>query len=156
VAPPVPTATSSASPTSDRSGEFGNTVLELAFPLILLLFEWGLKRVLAVDTREFIGPTLAATGLSFLVPLTKPKKSYVAVDVGKFATVRAKWDEDFIPITLLFIFLFFFVWLASCYVSLKYPYLAVVFRSYSMSLQIVLGALAYFISLVMTGIKKAL
>src|SRR5580658_9277036 len=123
----------------------GNALLLYGFPLILVLFEWALRTIIGVDSSEFIGPTLAATGLSFLVPLTEPKEDIVALAAGKIAKVRSEADKDFVPITMLFIFLFFFLWLASCYASLKHRDQVVSYRSFSMSLQAFIGWLAYLI-----------
>jgi hypothetical protein len=134
----------------------GNALLLYGFPLILVLFEWALRTIIGVDSSEFIGPTLAATGLSFLVPLTEPKEDIVALAAGKIAKVRSEADKDFVPITMLFIFLFFFLWLASCYASLKHRDQVVSYRSFSMSLQAFIGWLAYLISLIMAGIKELL
>lgn len=103
-----------------------------------------------------MGPTLAAAGVSFLVPLIKPKWEYSAVDVGKLARARAVWDEDFIPIVHVFILLFLFAWLATCYVSLELSNVVVTVGSSNIPLQIVLGVLLYFISLVFTGMKEKL
>lgn len=141
---------------SQESGKLGIAIWELTFPAILVLFEWGLRRVVGVNAWEFMGPTLAAAGLSFLVPLIKPKWEYSAVDVGKLARVRAVWDEDFIPIVHVFILLSLFAWLATCYVSLELSDRVVAVGSWNVPLHIVLGALAYFISLVFTGMKEKL
>jgi hypothetical protein len=134
----------------------GSALLLYGFPLILVLFEWALRTIIGVDSSEFIGPTLAATGLSFLVPLTEPKEDIVALAAGKIAKVRSEADKDFVPITMLFIFIFFFLWLASCYASLKHRDQVVSYRSFSVSLQAFIGWLAYLISLIMAGIKELL
>jgi len=74
-------------------------VLIYGFPLLLLLFEWGLRSLLAVDSWGFTGPTLAAAGLSFLVPLTKPKTLSVGVPNAPNAIVGSRGDQEFIALT---------------------------------------------------------
>lgn len=44
-----------------------------AYPLFLVLVEWFLRSFASLETKTFIGPTLAAVGASLLLPLTVKK-----------------------------------------------------------------------------------
>jgi hypothetical protein len=47
-----------------------NRILIYAFPFFLALMEWLLRISLRVDSKEFVGPTIAAAALGLLLPLT--------------------------------------------------------------------------------------
>jgi len=126
------------------------SVLIYGFPLVLLLFEWGLRSLLTVDSWGFTGPTLAAAGLSFLVPLTKPKILNVAVPNAPNAVAISKDDNEFIALVWLLILAFLFVWSGACYASIKYPD----HRVLGVSTHLFVGGVAYLISLVMIFIKE--
>lgn len=123
-------------------------VLIYGFPLTLLGFEWGLRTMLSVDASGFTGPTLAAAGLSFLMPLVKPKQrklngheDYVAI---------SKTEIAFIPFLWLFVLLFLFSWSWSCYVSLKLP----LDTTMGFPSHLAIGGSVYTISLILTAIKE--
>jgi hypothetical protein len=142
--------------TSHESGKLGIAIWEFSFPAILVLFEWGLRQIVGVNAWEFMGPTLAAAAVSFLVPLTKPKWEPSPVGARELARARAVWDEDFVSIMHVFILLFLFAWLATCYVSLMFSNKVVGVGSRDIPLHIIFGALLYFISLVFTWMKEKL
>jgi hypothetical protein len=125
-------------------------VLIYGFPLILLLFEWGLRTVLVVESWGFTGPTLSAAGLSFLVPLTKPKVLNVQVPNQPNAVVTSTADRQFVALVWLFVLAYLFAWSASCYVSIKTPDHKVI----GLSTHLVIGGAAYLLSLLMTFIKE--
>lgn len=126
------------------------SVLIYGFPLVLLLFEWGLRNIMAVDTSGFTGPTLAAAGLSFLVPLTKPKILNVQVPGASNAVVTSRADSQFVAVTWLMILAFLFVWSSSCYASIKLPG----YKVYGVAGHLFIGAIAYIVSLFMTFLKE--
>jgi hypothetical protein len=103
-----------------------------------------------VDTSGFTGLTLAATGLSFLVPLTKLKELNVSVPDKVSAVAVAKTDIQFVGFTWLMLLIFLFVWSSSCYVSIKHPDLFV----FGMPAHLAIGSIAYLLSLIMTFIKE--
>ncbi len=125
-------------------------ILIYGFPLTLLAFEWGLRTMLNVDTAGFTGPTLAAAGLSFLMPLVKPKLIPIANQPKTFAI--SKGDANFIPVLWLFVFVFLFSWCFSCYVSLKFP----TDKTFGFASHLVIGGILYAISLIFTAIKEKL
>jgi hypothetical protein len=125
-------------------------ILTYGFPLILLAFEWGLRTVLVVDARAFTGPTLAAAGLSFLVPLARPKILSVQVAGARSAIVISKGDHHLIPVVWLLVLIFLFAWSGSCYASVRYPQHTV----WGVDTHLFIGLGAYLLSLVMTFIKE--
>jgi hypothetical protein len=125
-------------------------MLIYGFPLTLLAFEWGLRTVLNVDTAGFTGPTLAAAGLSFLMPLVKPKLIDIPGQSKTYAI--SKRDVNFIPVLWIFVFIFLFSWCLSCYVSLKFPS----DKTCGFSSHLVIGGALYALSLILTAIKEKL
>jgi hypothetical protein len=56
-----------------------NRALIYTFPFFLVLMEWLLRTSLRVDSREFVGPTIAAAALGLLLPLTGLKNREFAL-----------------------------------------------------------------------------
>ena len=125
-------------------------VLTYGFPLILLVFEWGLRTLMLVDTSGFIGPTLAAAGLSFLIPLTKPKRIDVLVPSLPDALVTSKRDQEFVGLIWLLFLASLFAWSASCYTSIRFPEN----RVFGWPVHFVIGLGTYLLSLIMTFVKE--
>ena len=123
------------------------TLLTYCFPIMLIPFEWGLKIILNEDSTSFFGPTIAAAGLSFMVPLTEPKRLR-ALKNGEI--VISPNDNRLIPILWIVIIVSLFAWAASCYFSLKLP--SVTFLSLPCHLAI--GAGVYTLSIVLTFVKR--
>lgn len=125
-------------------------VLTYGFPLILLVFEWGLRTLMLVDASGFIGPTLAAAGLSFLIPLTRPKRLNATVPDYPKAVVTSRLDQQFVGLVWLLVLVSLFAWSASCYASIKTPDATVLgYPTHS-----VIGGVTYLISLTMTFVKE--
>ena len=129
-------------------------VLGYGFPLLMLLFEWGFRMVLAIDASGFIGPTLAGAGLSLLIPLTQPKERSVQDASGKKGYFVSVWDLRLIPIVHILIFLFLFNWVGTCYASLKYADYAMHAGPLEIPLHWLLGGAAYAVSLLCILIKE--
>ena len=129
------------------------TILTYGFPLILILFEWGLKFILTVENTAFTGPALATAGLSYLIPLTKPKVLPIPVQgqSGAFATTER--DSQLIGLNWLLILGALFSWCASCYFSIKEPTLKIWGVFY---LHFIIGFITYVVSLLMTLLKEKL
>ena len=125
-------------------------LLIYGFPIILLVFEWGLRYLLKVDTHGFIGPTLAAAGLSFLVPLTKPKALTIATGSSGVVMVTPRREFEFIAFIWMLVLAYLFVWAATCVISVAHPQSTYV--GYSIHSEI--GAAAYVVSLAMTFLKE--
>jgi hypothetical protein len=56
-----------------------NRVLIYTFPFFLALMEWLLRTSLRVESKEFVGPTIAAAALGLLLPLTGLKNHEFAL-----------------------------------------------------------------------------
>jgi len=50
-------------------------VLAYGFAFYLLFLEWLMRALSNIDSHDFVGPTLAAAGVGFIVPLTTAKNS---------------------------------------------------------------------------------
>lgn len=124
-------------------------ILTYGFPLILLVFEWGLRTLMLVDASGFIGPTLAAAGLSFLVPLTRPKRLSVTIANYPNAIATSKEDQQLVGFIWLLVLASLFAWSASCYASIKAPDETVI----GYPIHSVIGFGTYLISLLMTFVK---
>ncbi|MGN2254304.1 hypothetical protein ACFWZ4_13070 [Frateuria sp. GZRe12] len=125
-------------------------ILSYGFPLLLIAFEWGLRRVLQIDSSGFIGPTLAAAALSFLVPLTRPKITTISQDGSTFQLLNER-DQQLIPVVWLTVLAGLFAWAASCYFSIKLN--SETF--YLLPVHVAIGLAIYFISVVLVAIKEA-
>jgi hypothetical protein len=102
-----------------------------------------------VDTSGFIGPTLAASGVSFLVPLTRPKLINVTIPNFPDAVATTNVDQQFVGLIWLLILGSLFAWSASCYASIKVPSELLI----GIPVHAVIGFTTYFVSLMMTFIK---
>lgn len=125
-------------------------VLIYGFPLLLLLFEWGLRVLIQVDSSGFTGPTLAAAGLSFLMPLTKPKQLNIQIPGNPNAIAISRTDTQFMAFTWMVIFGYLFLWALTCYTSIKLP----MNKVFSITTHLFIGSCAYVFSLVMTFVKE--
>ncbi|MDP4530505.1 hypothetical protein Q9252_00040 [Marinobacter salarius] len=123
-------------------------VLIYGFPLTLLAFEWGLRTMIGVDSSGFTGPTLAAAGLSFLMPLVKPKQKKIPGHENYVVTTKA--DATLIPLLWLFVLAFLFCWSWSCYVSVKLPD----HNTLGLASHLAIGSGLYIVSLILTAVKE--
>ncbi|MFV8570242.1 hypothetical protein ACNQ6O_03435 [Marinobacter sp. SBS5] len=123
-------------------------VLIYGFPLTLLGFEWGLRTMIGVDSFGFTGPTLAAAGLTFLMPLVKPKQKKISGHEGYVVTTKA--DATLIPLLWLFVLAFLFFWSWSCYVSVKLPD----HTTLGLPSHLAIGSGIYIVSLILTAVKE--
>jgi hypothetical protein len=126
-------------------------ILIYGFPLLLLIFEWGLRTIIQVDSSGFTGPTLAAAGLSYLMPLTKPKILDIPIPgmLGN-AVVTSKADQRLVGLVWLIVLSTLFAWAASCYMSIKHPSETMA----GVSAHFFIGGVTYVVSLIMTAIKE--
>jgi len=133
-------------------------IITYGFPVILILFELGIRAVINIDTSDFIGPTLASAALCFLAPLTKPKEiSGLQLEgVVGHITIK-KIDSNFIGFTWLMIMGAFGAWGTCCVIANKNPaehsYMV---YNYGVGLPLIIGVIAYLASLIMTAVKERL
>lgn len=95
------------------------------FPAFLILTEWIFRSISSVDTETFIGPTLAAVGAGYVVPLTIMKKRNYpqdVVDIMNKYGLTAQPIREIRFIALCWVFLFFFtgLWLLSLFLSARH------------------------------------
>ena len=129
-----------------------HSIIVYGFPMILVSFEALLRNLIHVDTFGFIGPTLAATGISFIVPLTKLKVSEVESSLGEKWVQIPKRDQSFVNLIWLLLFVSLFLWFWVCTLSIQ--------NSTDMLLNfpthVVIGALMYVISIILSTIKEVI
>jgi hypothetical protein len=127
-----------------------HSVIVYGFPIILVSFEALLRNLVNVDTFGFVGPTLAATGISFLVPLTKLKEFEFETEEGERWVKVSKRDQVFVNLMWLLLFVSLFVWFWVCTLSIQ--------TSSAMLLgfpaQILAGAALYIVSIVLSTVKE--
>ena len=98
------------------------------FPFQLLLIEWLIRQVGGWDTINFVGPSLAATGLGLMVTVLEPKQidlhvsqQYLArLRSAKFRLVNAS-DQRIMDLALWALLFGLTLWIGSLYVSTKFP-----------------------------------
>jgi hypothetical protein len=103
-----------------------HNLINLGFPLYLMLFEVLLRSLSSVDTSTFIPPTLAASGLGLLIGTIKPKSVKLDNDLeekmkekGISMVARSTKDDKLIQIAWLFILLEILTWYWCCAMTLK-------------------------------------
>jgi hypothetical protein len=132
-----------------------NRVLIYAFPFILLVIEWVLRVSLVIDSREFVGPTIAAAALGLLLPLTGLKQREHSEDAKRFlSTVNAvlvpKWEQRLIQVVWLFILATLALW-ACCVVFAFKPE-----RNLTGLSPVYCAMAAYFVAVIASEIREAL
>jgi len=138
-------------------------VLSCMFPFFMMFVEWLFKITSQTGTGtgaiDFFGPSLAAAGVGFLVPLTTPKPiaAIVHLDAAQMKqladagfTLRNKQDEVFCQFVWVAILIFLGVWMGSLQISAHYS--GAMFLT--LPLHIWLGLFNYFIGVIFTCIKE--
>jgi len=79
-----------------------------------------------IDTSSFIGPTIAAAGLSLMIPLVRPKSVELnegAMEIAKNHNLSIKFiaDERLINIIWVMVLIGILVWYWSCAISFLKP-----------------------------------
>ncbi|TQP18278.1 hypothetical protein FLL94_19550 [Vibrio cholerae] len=106
----------------------GQILLIWGFPFYLIALEMLFRGVSGLDVSNFIGPAISTAGLSFLLPLTKPKEYYDLVSEDLLKAVKEKGgeivnvkDQKLIPFIWIAILCGFLTWFWSSYVSSNSP-----------------------------------
>ncbi|HEX3102960.1 MAG TPA: hypothetical protein VHQ22_00825 [Terriglobales bacterium] len=132
-------------------------VLVYGFPAFLLFFEWLLRTALhssfQVDSHEFMGPTLAAVGVGFLLPLTAHKDRVAVLDAQTQKAlsgyqVISKREATFVGFVWIFIFVLTAGWAYDLYLSCTHT------SGFKGLGQLSLGLGDYFVGIVMSEIKE--
>jgi len=140
-------------------------ILSCMFPFFMMFVEWLFKIASQTGTGtgaiDFFGPSLAAAGVGFLVPLTTPKPiaALVHIDADKIKqladaglTLRNRRDEIFCQFVWVAILIFLCAWMGSLQLSTKYP--DAIFMT--LPLHIWLGLFNYFIGVICACIKEVM
>lgn len=97
--------------------DVGQIILNWGFPFYLIVLEMLYRGVSGQNISSFVGPTIATTGLSFLLPLTQPKKceeslhsTTVEVVEKNGGIVVNRQDQRLLPFIWLSIFIGLLIW----------------------------------------------
>ncbi len=148
-------------------GAFGKPaiVLSCMFPCFMFFVEWLFKTAsqtgTGTGTVDFFGPSLAATGVGFLVPLTtsKPTGSRIPLppalqkqfdDDG--IVLKFKCDDLFSQFIWIMILVFLGVWMGSLQMSANHSNITFV----TLPIHIWLGLFNYFIGVILTCVKEVI
>ena len=131
--------------------------LTFGFPIYLILFELLFRSLFNLDTSHFIGPALAASGLSLIIGLVKPKPVELEPDVQTLLeqngqTAKNLYDERLIFFSWLFILAGLLTWYWSCNLVLTKSTTMV----WIFPLPLFIGLINYIIGISLTTIKEIL
>lgn len=116
----------------------------------MVMFEIILRAITGLDTSAFIGPTLAAAGLTRLIALIKPKKvESIAENLENNHLLVDAYDSGVINVVWTLILLGLLVWYWTCYIALKQPDRTMIGVQFSL----LIGSINFLVAIIMTGIK---
>jgi hypothetical protein len=132
-------------------------ILIYGFPFYLILIESILRKAYRLESEAFIGPTLAAVGVSFLLPLIVPKKRDFPVTQqtkqeveAHGMTMRYKSEERFIDAVWLFIFTLTACWTYCLYLSSQ----SQIQLWWTFPIYKIIGFFNYFVGVLFSEIKE--
>lgn len=145
-------------------GEFSvHKWISIGFPVYLIVFEILLRQVSKVDISSFLGPTLASSGLGFLIESLKPKKVVIPESIKDKLeslpddfTIRYKGDEKLIYKSIGFLLICVLIWFYTCALSIQPSTKELANKTGGLSLlsmAFVLGCLNYVIGIVFSTLK---
>ncbi|HCH2593676.1 TPA: hypothetical protein RUZ08_003489 [Vibrio cholerae] len=126
-----------------------HSIIVFGFPMILVTFEWLLRSIASVDTFGFVGPTLAAAAISFVVPLTKLKEEVLEAD-GKEWIKVSKNDSRFVYFVWLVLLIGLLSWFWVCTLSINASGQSIA----DFPTHVVVGATMYVVSIGLCAIKE--
>jgi len=129
-----------------------HSIIIYMFPLILISFETLLRNLSSVDTFGFIGPTLAATAISLLLPLTKVKEFKIESDDGQQWVKVSKYEQNFSYFIWLLLFVSLFIWFWVCSLSMQNSTIEL----FNLPTHIVIGSCLYILSVILSAVKDYL
>lgn len=136
-----------------------NNILTIGFPIYLIFFELLLRTIASVDASAFIGPTLAAAGLSVLISLAESTKGNSGIELSyelkeqlKSANVEVVKKSHKLYEKLIWgcILLGLLVWYWSCNVAITNPNS----KTWIVPNHFLIGGINYIISVVLISRKK--
>jgi len=136
--------------------------ISIFFPIYLIAFEALVRQFSKVDISSFLGPTLAASGLGFLIESIKPKKVVVPEEIKEKLvglpdnfTIRYKGDEKLIHFSYASLLICIMIWFYTCTLSIK-PLTEESVNVYGLSLAsmaFILGCSNYIIGIIFSTLK---
>jgi len=117
-------------PSRQYLASFSERVPGYLFPLFLLFLEMFLRFAFNLNTKEFIGPTLSATGVGMIMSLTTHKSTKLPAnipqDVTNFIkdhnlTIEPVAVKVFKSVCWALILVLTLLWLGSIILSTRYP-----------------------------------
>lgn len=137
----------------------GQIILNWGFPFYLIVLELIFRGVSGLDTSSFIGPAIATAGLSFLLPLTKPKEIGNALNGRTLSVIEANGgvvvnsnDQNLLPFVWLSILIGFLVWFWASHIALSTPQNTFLFAP----THIAIGFINYILAAILSAIKGKL
>ncbi|MEL6116267.1 hypothetical protein P0Y67_13695 [Photobacterium sp. SP02] len=127
-----------------------HSIIVFGFPMILVAFEWLLRSIANIDTFGFVGPTLAAAAISFVVPLTKLKEELLEAD-GKEWIKVSKRDSRFVYFVWLMLLIGLLSWFWVCTLSINSSGQSIA----DFPTHVVVGSIMYVVSIGLCAIKEA-
>lgn len=138
-----------------------HNLLVWGFPFYLILVEALFRAGTGTDTKSFIGSAIAAAGLSFLLPLTKPKDVAASVEPEIAAKIKAAGgtifshrDQQLIPLVWIFILAGFLVWFAAAREAQVRPSKNFIDWPLVVPTHFAIGFFNYLIAAILTGVKS--
>ena len=132
-------------------------------PIYLIVFELLLREFSKVDISSFLGPTLAASGLGFMIEVLKPKKVEIPENLKATleklpdVTYRNKSDERLVFASYGFVLICVLIWFYTCAISIKDvstgANIASETNSIFLSLAFLLGCVNYLIGVIFSSLK---
>jgi hypothetical protein len=134
-------------------------LLIYGFPFFMLLIEALFRAALKLDTNAFMGPTIAAVGVGFLLPLIVPKqRQYPFSDdvrreiSGHRIVIIPTAEQRLIDVVWIFIFVLTSGWIYSLYISSTQPQLL----WFNIRAYLALGFANYFVGVLLSELKEAI
>jgi hypothetical protein len=129
-------------------------ILVYGTPVYLYLLEVLLRTLASVKMESVAGPTIAAAGIGFLIPLFQLKQAQIdpklqkQIDSNKFKVIAQKDDSLLALITLSFV-LSLAAWMYSLFLVIK----PLTDEAQSSLLSIAIGSLVFIVSIALSEIK---
>lgn len=103
-----------------------HTWITIGFPIYLIAFEFMLRNLFKVEISSFIGPSLASSGMGFLLECIKPKKITPPNDIADLLKAlpegyifRDTRDERRVILSWVYIVICSAVWVYICSISIS-------------------------------------
>lgn len=137
----------------------GHIVLIWGFPFYLIVLEAIFRTISGLDVSSFVGPAIATAGLSFMLPLTRPKTISASVPSELLKVVEESGgviidrnDYKFIPFVWIAILGGFLIWFWASITAAESPHAMLLFIPVSVSIGFVNYLVAGMLAMIKQGI----